>query len=87
MNMFFTLAIIADSSISGAAIFAISLILALIVLVVSIWLYRKNLKFRRVAMSRGIVKRCPNCNAVMQPDASFCPNCGGQVPEVTTIPQ
>ncbi|HZS76052.1 MAG TPA: zinc ribbon domain-containing protein [Ktedonobacteraceae bacterium] len=60
------------------------ILLALIVIVVSTWLFRTRLKYRQALMQERLMKRCPNCNALMAPDAQFCPHCGKQVPQVTT---
>lgn len=76
------------AAISPGALLAIIIILAIIVLAVSLWLFRKQLQYRKSLMTHEyIVKRCPYCDAVMQPGASYCPNCGRQVPQVTTIRQ
>ena len=81
-----TLLLIADSAVSPEAVFAVIIILALIVIVVSTWLFRSRLRYRReVLAQRPLAKRCPNCNAVMEPGASFCPHCGTRVPQVTTV--
>lgn len=76
------------ATVSPGAVLAIVIILAVIVLAVSLWLFRKQLQYRKSVMTRQyIVKRCPYCNAVMQPADSYCPNCGRPVPEVTTVRQ
>jgi hypothetical protein len=76
------------AAISPGALLAIIIILAIIVLSVSLWLFRKQMQYRRSIMTHEyIVKRCPYCNAVMQPADNYCPNCGRPVPEVTTIRQ
>ena len=81
-----TLIVLADYSISPGLVFTVFLVLALVVLGVSLWLFRTQLQFRRsVLTDRHVVKRCPSCNAVMEPGASYCPNCGRQVPQVTTV--
>jgi hypothetical protein len=52
----------------------------------SLWFYRKNMQLRRsLLFNQRPVKRCPNCDAVMEPDANFCPNCGREVPTATTV--
>lgn len=82
--------VLADSSISAGAVIAVVIILALIVLSVSLWLFRLQLKARRAAIlasRQHVVKRCPNCKAIMEPGASFCPSCGRPVPQVTTVAQ
>lgn len=77
---------LAETAISPGAVFAVVILLALIVLGVSLWLFRLQLKARRNMLTREyVVKRCPYCNAVMDPEASYCPNCGRPVPQVTTI--
>jgi hypothetical protein len=86
MSEIATLIVLADSSVSPGMVFTVFLILALVVLVVSVWLFRTQLRFRRsVLTDRHVVKRCPSCNAVMEPGASYCPNCGRRVPQVTTV--
>ena len=53
----------------------------------SFWLYRRNMQLRRsLIFNRRPVKRCPNCDELMDPEAKFCPNCGTEVPTVTTVP-
>ena len=79
------LLVIADASVSPGVVLAIITILALVVLGVSIWLFRARLRYREAVTQTHLVKRCPNCNAVMEPGASFCPNCGTRVPQVTTV--
>lgn len=83
------LLVMAATVISAGAVIAVIIILALIVLIVSLWLYRLRVQARRVLMTpeEVIVKRCPNCNAVMDPSVNYCPNCGRSVPQVTTIAQ
>ncbi len=76
-----TLLIIAESSISPEAIFAIALVLAVVVIGVSLWLFRNSNAVSR----RRLVKRCPYCNALMEPGVHYCPNCGREVPEVTIV--
>ena len=52
----------------------------------SLWFFRKNLQLRRSLMfNRRVVKKCPYCDAVMDPEVNYCPNCGKEVPKVTTI--
>ena len=52
----------------------------------SVWFYRKDLKFRRSLMlNRHEVKRCPSCDTVMELEVNYCPKCGSEVPTVTTI--
>jgi zinc-ribbon domain len=76
------------ASVSPGALLAIIIILAVIVLSVSLWLFRKQLQYRKSLMTREyIVKQCPYCNASMAPGASYCPNCGRSVPQVTTVRQ
>ncbi len=76
------------AAVSPGVVLAIIIILAVLVLAVSLWLFRKQLRYQRSLMTREyIVKRCPYCNAAMQPGASYCPNCGRQVPQVTTLRQ
>ncbi len=81
--------VLAASSISAGAVIAVIILLALIVLGVSLWLFRLQLKSRRALLARNqyVVKRCPGCNTVMEPGASYCPNCGRPIPQVTTIVQ
>jgi len=79
--------VVADASVSHEVVFAIIILLALVVLGVSTWLFRSRLRYRKVVSQTQLVKRCPNCNAVMEPGASFCPNCGTRVPQVTTVTQ
>lgn len=75
-------------AVSPGALLAVIIILAIIVLAVSLWLFRKQMQYRRSVMAHDyVVKRCPYCNAVMQPADHYCPNCGRPVPEVTTIRQ
>ena len=51
----------------------------------SFWFYRKNMQLRRSLMfNQRPVKRCPNCDEVMEPEAHYCPNCGTEVPTITT---
>jgi hypothetical protein len=74
------------AAVSPGAVLAVIIILAIIVLAVSLWLLRKQLQYQRsLTTHEYIVKRCPYCDAVMQPGADYCPNCGRPVPEVTTI--
>lgn len=76
------------ATVSPGALLAFIIILAIIVLAVSLWLFRKQQQYRRSLMPHEyIAKRCPYCNAVMQPADHYCPNCGRPVPEVTTIRQ
>ena len=81
--------VLAASSISVGAVIAVIILLALIVLGVSLWLFRLQLKSRRALLARRqhVVKRCPGCNTAMEPGASYCPNCGRPIPQVTTIVQ
>lgn len=52
----------------------------------SVWSYRKRLAFRRsLIRNRREVKKCPSCDTVMDLDVNYCPNCGTEVPTVTTI--
>ena len=52
----------------------------------SVWRYRKYLQLRRSLMhNRHVVKKCPSCDTVMEPEVNYCPNCGKEVPTVTTI--
>ena len=52
----------------------------------SVWLYRKNLEYRRrLILNRHEVKKCPYCDTVMELEVNHCPNCGAEVPTVTTI--
>ena len=61
-------------------------ILALVAFGLSIWLYRQKLHFKQVVESRQpLLKKCPTCGNFMQPDDSYCPNCGRRVPKVTTV--
>lgn len=61
-------------------------ILSLIAYGLSIWLYRQKLHFKNVVESRQqLLKKCPTCGNFMQPDDSYCPNCGRRVPKVTTV--
>jgi hypothetical protein len=61
-------------------------ILSLIAFGLSIWLYRQKLHFKHVVESRQqLLKKCPTCGNFMQPDDSYCPNCGRRVPKVTTV--
>ena len=78
------LLVVADSSVSAGTVIAIIIILALVVLIVSLWLFRTRLRYREAMSQTRLVKRCPNCNTVMEPGASFCPNCGKEVPQVVT---
>lgn len=74
------------AAVSPGALIAIIIILAIVVLVVSLWLFRKQLQYQRSLMTHEyIVKRCPYCDTAMQPGASYCPNCGKPVPQVTTV--
>jgi hypothetical protein len=53
----------------------------------SFWLYRKNMRLRRsLLFNQRPVKRCPNCDAVMDTEDRYCPNCGKEVPTITTVP-
>ncbi len=81
--------VFADSSVSAGAVIAVIILLGLIVLSVSLWLFRQQLKARRALLARSqyVVKRCPGCNTVMDPEASYCPNCGQPIPQVTTLVQ
>lgn len=77
---------IADSAISAGAVIAIVIILAVLVLSVSLWLFRQRLRYQRDVLSRRqLIKKCPYCGTAMDPAASYCPNCGKQVPQVTTV--
>lgn len=61
-------------------------ILSLFAFGLSIWLYRQKLHFQSVVQSRQqLLKKCPYCGTFMQPDDSYCPNCGKRVPKVTTV--
>ncbi len=52
----------------------------------SVWYYRKRLELRKsLIRNRREVKKCPTCNTVMDLDVNYCPNCGTEVPTVTTI--
>jgi tRNA(Ile2) C34 agmatinyltransferase TiaS len=79
------------SVLAFVTIFAIILlglvvILALMAYGLSILLYRQKLHFRHVVESREqLLKKCPTCGNFMQPDDSYCPNCGRRVPKVTTV--
>ena len=74
------------ATVSPGALLAFIIILAIIVLAVSLWLFRKQLQYRKSVMTHEyVVKRCPYCSTVMQPADSYCPNCGRPVPEVTTV--
>lgn len=73
------------AAVSPGTVLAIIIILAIIVLAVSLWLFRKQLQYQRSLMTQEyIVKRCPYCEAVIEPGATYCPNCGRPVPQVTT---
>jgi hypothetical protein len=64
----------------------IVIILALFAFGLSIWLYRQKLHFKHVVEARQqLLKKCPTCGTFMQPDDSYCPNCGKRVPKVTTV--
>jgi len=74
-----------DSSASAGVVIALIIILALVVMSVSIWLFRTRLKYRETVARPQLVKKCPNCGTMMAPEAAFCPNCGKEVPRVTTM--
>jgi hypothetical protein len=62
------------------------IILSLFAFGLSIWLYRQKLQYKHVVESRQqLLKKCPNCGTFMQPDDSYCPNCGKRIPKVTTV--
>ena len=62
------------------------IILSLFALGLSIWLYRQKLHFRHIVEAREqLLKKCPYCGTFMQPDNSYCPNCGKRIPKVTTV--
>jgi rRNA maturation endonuclease Nob1 len=63
------------ASISPGAFIAVILLLALIVICVSLWFYRRS----RII----VVKRCPHCNTALPPNAQYCLKCGSEVPVVT----
>ncbi len=64
---------------------ALFIILALVVLSVSIWLFRTRLRYKATVAQPLLVKKCPNCGAMMAPEAEYCPNCGTRVPRMTTV--
>jgi len=62
------------------------IIMSLFAFGLSIWLYRQKLHFRHVVEARQqLLKKCPYCGTFMQPDDSYCPNCGKRIPKVTTV--
>ena len=72
----------------SAVVITLVVVFALIALGLwaSLWFYRKNMQLRRSLMfNQRPVKRCPNCDAVMEPEAHYCPNCGKEVPTATTV--
>jgi rRNA maturation endonuclease Nob1 len=68
----------------GGAVITILILLALVVLSVSLWLFRTRLRYKATVVQPQLVKKCPNCGTMMAPEVAFCPNCGTQVPRVTT---
>ena len=71
----------------SAVVITLVVVFALIALGLwfSAWLYRKRLRLRRSLMfNQRPVKKCPACDAAMDPEAHYCPNCGKEVPIVTT---
>jgi uncharacterized paraquat-inducible protein A len=78
--------VLADVTIFAFVLLVIVFILALIAFGLSIWLYRQKLRFHSVVETRQqLLKKCPYCGTFMQPDDSYCPNCGKRVPKVTTV--
>ncbi|HLH60099.1 MAG TPA: zinc ribbon domain-containing protein [Ktedonobacteraceae bacterium] len=81
----------AGSVFAGLDFLAATLLILLIFLSIfafflSVWLYRQNVHFKQVLESRQhLLKKCPYCGNFMQPDDSYCPNCGKRVPKVTTV--
>jgi hypothetical protein len=67
-----TLLVLADISGTVGVFLAVIIILAVIVLLVSIWLYRKSIR-----------RRCPYCHAVVLASDQVCPNCGKELPAAT----
>ncbi len=57
-------------------IIIIVIVLGLIVIGVSLWVYRLS--------HPVLVRRCTNCNAIVRPTDHFCPNCGKEL-QATTI--
>ncbi|MDQ6660584.1 MAG: hypothetical protein M3Z24_06420 [Chloroflexota bacterium] len=64
--------IIADVDVTLGGIIAVLIILAIIVLAISLWLFRLSRRPR--------LRRCPYCDVVIQVGTNFCPNCGKEVP-------
>jgi len=80
------LVVIADSSDAVVITLVVVLIFIVLGLSLSLRFYREKLQLRRSLMfNRHLVKRCPYCNALMESDANYCPKCGKEVPQITTL--
>ncbi|SRR5579871_1674434 len=70
----------------AVTLFILVIFLSIFAFLLSIWLYRQNVHFRHVIETRQhLLKKCPYCGNFMQPDDSYCPNCGKRVPKVTAV--
>jgi rRNA maturation endonuclease Nob1 len=62
---------------SAGVFIAVVIILGLIVIGVSLWIYRLS--------HPVVIRRCTNCNAIVRPTDHFCPNCGKELQPTTIL--